>query len=72
MFKANLACFMHLNQRLIGGQRRAACRKSKNERTICGRFKGVNAVNDMASGPFTDLFSSCQGNQSHCSPQELK
>ena len=71
MFEANLACFMHLNQRLVSGQRCAAGWKAQNERTIGGRFERVNAVYDMASGPFTNLFCSCQGNQSHCSPQSL-
>lgn len=72
MFEANLARFVHFNQGFIRRQRSTAGWQAKNERTIGGRLEGINAVNDMASGPFTDLFSSCQGNQSHCSPQELK
>lgn len=61
MLKTNLACFVHLNQRFISGQRRTAGRQTEDKRTVCSRFERVDAVNDMPGSPFTDLFSSYQG-----------
>lgn len=68
VFEANLACFMHFNQRFVGGEWGAAGRQSQDERTVRGWFKCINAVNDMAGSPFTDLLSGYQGDQSHSSP----
>ncbi|SAD71484.1 Uncharacterised protein [Enterobacter cloacae] len=72
VFKANLARFVHFNQSFISGQGRAAGWKTENERTIGCWFERVDAVNDMTSSPFSDLFSCCQGNQSHYSPLKFK
>ena len=68
VLEANLACFMHFNQRLVGGQRGTTGWQTQDERTVRGWFKCINAVNDMAGSPFTDLLSGYQGNQSHSSP----
>ena len=68
MLKANLACFVHLNQGFISGQRRTAGRQAQDKRTVRSRFERIDAVNDMPGSPFTDLFSCYQGDQSHCSP----
>lgn len=68
VLEANLACFMHFNQRLVGGERGAAGRQTQHERTVRGWFECINAVHDMAGSPFTDLLSGYQGDQSHSSP----
>ena len=61
MFEANLARFVHFNQGFIRRQRSTAGWQAKNERTIGGRLEGINAVNDMASGPFTVLVQQLPG-----------
>ncbi len=68
VLEADLARFMHFNQRFVGGKRRAAGGQAKNKRTIRSGFERIDAVNDMAGGPFTDLFGTRQGDQSHCLP----
>lgn len=52
VLEANLACFMHFNQRLVGGQRGTTGWQTRDERTVRGWFKCINAVNDMAGSPF--------------------
>lgn len=69
MLKADLTRFMHLNQRFIGRQRRAAGRQTQDKRAIGGRFERINTFNDVTSGPFANLFCGTQGDQSHSSPQ---
>lgn len=61
VLEANLACFMHFNQRLVGGQRGTTGWQTQDERTVRGWFKCINAVNDMAGSPFTDLLSGYRG-----------
>jgi len=46
---------MHLNQRFVGFERRAAGRKTQNERAVGGGVEIVNALNNMAGGPFANL-----------------
>ncbi|SBN21108.1 conserved hypothetical protein [Klebsiella variicola] len=68
VFEANLACFMHFNQRFVGGQRSATGWQTQHERAVRSRFECINTVNDVAGSPFTDLLSGYQGDQSHSSP----
>ncbi|MNF09412.1 hypothetical protein D3C80_2100710 [compost metagenome] len=57
MLEADFTGFVHRDQVFVGFQRGATGWQAKDERAICGRFEGVDTLNDMACGPFADLSS---------------
>ncbi|MNZ93705.1 hypothetical protein D3C78_1127840 [compost metagenome] len=68
MLKAYFTCFVHRNQMFVGFQRSTAGWQAEHKRTLRSRLECVDALDDMAGGPFADLCSIFQWDKSHLTP----